>query len=323
MLFKILIMIFAAVFFSTFAFYMLLGNRLNAKGRIVKKRLDDLYTAPQDDESISSLLLKEKRASQIPFLNRILSGGIFTNRLHTLIAQSGSTVNPGTVVLGSLSLGGLGFLIILQLAHYFIPALVVAVFLGWLPYVYLRYKKNKRRDLFESQLPEALDMVTNALKSGFSFETALKIAAQEIPDPLGLEFATTFQEQNLGINFTEALMNFRQRMPSDDLNLFITALVIHKKTGGNLSEILDKTSSTIRDRFRLKREIKTKTAHGRFSGFVLVLLPLGVIGFMLVLNPDYFMTLINERAGNFMLGAAVIMQIVGIYFIRRIIDVKV
>jgi tight adherence protein B len=151
----------------------------------------------------------------------------------------------------------------------------------------------------------------------------LKLVAQEVPDPVGFEFAVVFEEQNLGVPLADALAELRERVPSDDLDLLTVSLLIHRRTGGNLAEILEKTASTIRDRFRLKREIRTKTAHGRFSGFILVVMPLVMIGVILVLNPDYFLVLLNEKAGQYLLFGAVIMQILGIFVIRRIINIKI
>ena len=322
MLFWILIMIFAAAALATFAFTLVLRGKMGTHSRNVKRRLDDM-TARYGEDTVTPSIIRDDKLSQIPLVNRILQKFNFSKAIKRTIDQAGMNMNTGTVVLGTLSLAALLFLILLQITNSILLGFVAAIVGGVQPYFYLQYRKRKRRDQFESLLPEALDMVTNALKSGFSFETALKMVAQEIPDPLGFEFAMTFEEQNLGVSLGEALGNLRERMPSDDLDLFITALMIHKKTGGNLAEILEKTANTIRERFKLKREIRTKTAHGRFSGLVLVLMPLGMIAAILIMSPDYFMILIHEKIGNYFLGAAVIMQLLGIWVIRRIVDIKI
>jgi tight adherence protein B len=217
----------------------------------------------------------------------------------------------------------LAFLVTQYATHSYLLALTALPVVGSLPYVYLRQKKNRRVQAFEELLPEALDMIVNSLRAGFTFELAMKMVAQEIPDPIGIEFAIVFEEQNLGVPLVDALAGLRERVPSNDLDLLVVALLIHRRIGGNLAEILEKTASTIRDRFRLKREIRTKTAHGRFSGFVLVALPLVMIGIILTLNPDYFMVLLKEEVGQYMLMAAVVMQIIGILVIRRIINIKI
>ncbi len=323
MIYKIITMVFAAVFFSTLVLYGILKSRMGNQNRNVKRRLDDLAWSPAEEEQATYSILRSDKLSEIPALNEMLRDFKFTERLQTLIIQSGVSINLGTLILAMLSLGGLSTLLAFQFLSNILVALGTGVFMGALPLLYLRYRKKKRRDAFETLLPDALDLVANALKSGFSFETAMKMVGQEVPDPLGVEFALAMEEQNLGVNFAESLMNLRRRMPSDDLDLFIMALLVHKKTGGNLAEVLDKTAGTIRDRFKIKREIRTKTAHGRFSGMILVLLPLFMIAVIMVLNPDYFMVLINERAGNYLLGAAVIMQLIGIWAIKKIVDIKI
>jgi tight adherence protein B len=210
----------------------------------------------------------------------------------------------------------------LQLLNILILAVSSGFVAGMIPYLYVLRRRAKRINAFNELLPDALDIITNALKVGFSFESALTMVAEEVQDPLGIEFAITFQEQNLGKEISEALENLRKRVPSDDLNLFITALLIHKKTGGNLAEVLDKAANTIRDRFRFQREVKTKTAHSRLSGFVLAVLPIALILIILVLNPDYFMILIEEKAGNYALGIAIAMQIIGLLVIKRTVNIK-
>ncbi len=220
-------------------------------------------------------------------------------------------------------MGGLAFL----LGHILLPNLLLAglaaLIAGSLPYLYVRRRRRKRREEFESLLPEAIDVMTNALKAGFSLESSLSMVAKEIPDPLGIEFAIAFEEQNLGASLSDSLSNMQERVESEDLGLFTTALLIQKKAGGSLAEVLEKIGLTIRERFRLRREVKIFTAHGRFSGLILVLLPIIMAGAILILNPEYLKVLLVERAGNYLLGAAILMQIAGIAIIRRIVDIRV
>jgi tight adherence protein B len=222
-----------------------------------------------------------------------------------------------------LSLAGLAFLLVNILLQSLLLAFVAAFVGGSLPYIYVRRRRRKRREEFESLLPEAIDVMTNALKAGFSLESALSMVAREIPDPLGIEFAIAFEEQNLGASLSESLTNMQERVQSEDLGLFSTALLIQKKAGGSLAEVLEKIGLTIRERFRLRKEVKIFTAHGRASGFILVLLPMIMAGAILMLNPEYLKVLLVERAGNYLLGAAILMQIAGILVIRRIVDIRV
>jgi len=318
----IAIMVLAAVFFASLTIFILLQARLDAQARATKKRLDEVSGERVTDLAASSLLRDEK-LSNIPLLNRVLLDKSFGSHLKKLIAQAGVATNPGTVLLAMLSLGGMAYLVVQYVTGSHLFGLTALPIAGSLPYVYLRHKRNRRIAEFEELFPEALDMIVSSLRAGFTFELAIKMVAQEIPDPLGFEFGILFEEQNLGVPLADALAELRERVPSDDLELLAVALLIHRRTGGNLAEIVAKTASTIRDRFRLKREIRTKTAHGRFSGLVLVVLPLVMIGIILVMNPDYFLVLLNEKAGQYMLSAAVIMQIAGILIIRRIVDIKI
>lgn len=323
MLLYIALMVFAAVFLSTLSISLILRERFDRKRRLVKRRMKDLATEGKTENDTYESIMRDESLSTIPVIDRILSKFMFSRNLQRLIDQSGVAANAGTMIMACVSLAGLLLLIVYHLTGNLLYGLLAGVPGGFLPILYILRKRKKRVYKFESLMPEAMDMITSALRSGFSFELAMKMVAHEIPDPLGIEFAITFEQQNLGANLDVALHNLLSRVPSEDLALFVTVMMIHKNTGGNLAEILEKTSSTIRDRFRFKREVRTKTVHGRFSGLVLVFLPLALIAIMLVIHPDYFMTLIRDKVGNYLLGAAAIMQLLGLWFIARIVNIKI
>ncbi len=322
MLLNIAILVFAAVFCATLAVYYVVQNRFSWQSRATKKRLDELSGTTTQESGAVSILRQEDKLSSIPLVDRLLHKFSLGEYLKRLIVQSGSRSNPGTVVLAMGSLGMLAFLISHYLTSSLLLSAVVAPVLGSLPFFYLMYKRASRLRDFEEQLPEALDMIVNALRSGFTFELAIKMVAQELPDPLAYEFAVVFEEQNLGVPLADALAGLRYRVPSDDLDILIISLVLHRRTGGNLAEVLEKASATIRDRFRLKREVRTKTAHGRFSGFVLIMLPIGMIAILLTMAPDYFLMMLHDKAGQYLLATAIIMQIIGIFIIRKIINIR-
>jgi tight adherence protein B len=324
MAYYIVFAVFSAAFLSALAIYLVLSEKMGIRNRRIKQRLNALTSeTAAEEEEILYPILRDDKLSEIPTVNRILSKFRFSHNLQRLIDQAGIPVKAGALVLGILSLGGLAFLLVLYLLNNLILAFVAAFVAGSLPYLYVRRRKRKRKEEFESLLPEAMDIMTNALKAGFSFESALSMVAREIPDPVGIEFAVAFEEQNLGTSLSEALSNMEKRIESEDLDLFITALLIQRKTGGNLVEILEKIGNTIRERFRLRREVRIFTAQGRFSGFILVLLPMVVAVAISVLNPEYLKILLVERIGNYLLGGAIIMQIVGIWLIRRIINIQI
>jgi tight adherence protein B len=323
MMYNIVLAVFAAAFLSAVAVYLVLSDKLGKRQRRVRARLEKLASDATEERQAAYAILRDDKLSQIPTLDRILSKFRFSKELQRTIDQAGVPLKAGALILGMLSLGGLISLLALTLFH-ILPLTVVAGLVGLsLPYLYILRKKKKRTEAFESLLPEAIDMMTNALKSGFSLGAALNMVAREIPDPLGIEFAITFEEQNLGVDLSEAMGNMQKRVQSEDLALFTTALVIQKRTGGNLVEILEKIGSTMRERFRLKREVRIFTAQGRFSGFILILIPIAMAVAIFVINPEYLKVLLTERVGNIMLGTAIIMQIAGVWIIKRIVDIRI
>jgi tight adherence protein B len=323
MLLHIALAVFSAAFLSAVAVYLVLSDKLGKRNAAIRRRLAGLASETPAEREVVYAILRDDKLSEIPAINRILSRFRFSRDLQRLLDQAGIPMKAGALVLGVLSLGGLIFLLVLSFLDNTLLALAAGLAASSLPYIYVRRRKKKRQDEFESLLPEAIDMIANALKSGFSLESALSMVSNEIPDPLGIEFAVVFEEQNLGVSLTEALSNMEKRVESEDLGLFTTALLIQKKTGGNLVEILEKIGGTIRERFQLKREVRIFTAQGRFSGLVLVLLPIIMAVVMLAISPGYLKTLLVEKVGNYLLGGAIIMQIIGVWVIRRIIDIRI
>ena len=323
MLLNIAIVVFAAVFCATVAVYFVVQGRLDWQSRATKKRLDDIARAHEEIAEQVSILRQEERLSSIPWVDRLLQRFALSGHLKKMLVQSGSQTNAGTVVLAMGSLGMLSLLVVHQVTHNLFLSAVVAPGPALLPYAYLLRKRSRRLREFEEQLPEALDMIVNALRSGFTFELALKMVAQEHCDPLAYEFAVVFEQQNLGVPLEDALAGLRYRVPNEDLDILIIALILNRRTGGNLAEVLEKAASTIRDRFRLKREVRTKTAHGRFSGFVLIALPLTMAVLMTFMAPDYLLSMVTDKIGQWLLATAVVMQIIGILVIRKIIDIKI
>jgi tight adherence protein B len=323
MLVQIALAVFSAAFLSAVAVYLLFSEKLGKRHRAIRKRLDGLTAETPVEGEAFYPILRDDKLSGIPAMNRILSRFRLFQNLQRLIDQAGVPMKAGALVLGMLSLGGLIFLLVLSFLDSILLALAAGLAATSLPYIYVRRRKTKRQQNFESLLPETIDMIANALKSGFSLESSLSMVSKEIPDPVGIEFAIAFEEQNLGVGLTDALSNMEKRVESEDLGLFTTALTIQKKTGGNLVEILEKIGGTIRERFMLKRQVRVYTAQGRLSGFVLVLLPIVTAVVLLAINPEYLKILLVERAGNFLLGGAIIMQILGIWVIRRIVDIRI
>ena len=320
---KIVFAVFAAALLSTVAVYLILREKLGSRNKRVRQRLSELSTEHDVEEDVIYPILRDYKLSTIPFLDRILNKFRIFQNLQQLIDQAGIPMKAGVLVLAMLCLGGLVFILVSNISNIFLLSLAAAFLVGSLPYYYVRWKKGKRKEEFEAFLPEAIDLMANALKSGFSLESALSMVAREIPDPVGIEFGVAFEEQNLGVPLPEALANMARRVESNELSLMTTALVIHKKTGGNLAEILERIGNTIRQRFRLEREIKTHSAHGKLSAIILILLPIFLAVAIFILRPDYVKVLWVEKIGRYLLVTAIIMQLMGIWIIRRIVNIRV
>lgn len=197
------------------------------------------------------------------------------------------------------------------------------IFVPLIASFWLKSKAQRRLTRFDQQICDALVIMSNSLRSGFSFLQTMDLVRKELPPPISQEFGRAFQEMNLGTPTEEALINLMKRVKSQDLELVITAVLIQRQVGGNLAEVLDNIASTIRERVRIKGEIKTLTAQGRASGFVIGLLPVGIAAVLMVINPSYLMPLVTKPGGIMALSLAVGMEIVGIILIKRIVNIQV
>jgi tight adherence protein B len=192
-----------------------------------------------------------------------------------------------------------------------------------LPFMVLNYKRGRRLRRFEEEFPEALDLMSRALKAGHAFATGLKMVADEMDEPIGPEFRKTFDEQNFGLPLKDALENLTVRIPLLDMRFFATAVLIQRETGGNLSEILENLSHVVRERFKILRQVRVYTAHGRLTGYVLLALPAFLSVALMFINPDHMNLLFRERMGQMMLIAAIVMQTFGYLWIKRIVKIEV
>jgi tight adherence protein B len=200
---------------------------------------------------------------------------------------------------------------------------VAAIALFFAPFLYVTFKRKKRINKFNAQLPEALEMLSRSLRAGHSLGAGFGLIAQEMQNPLAREFGRCFEEQNLGISLEASLDAMTVRIPNLDLRFFATAVILQRQTGGDLAEILDKIGKLVRSRYRLAGQIQALTGEGRLSGIVLLALPPGLFTMMLFLNKEYIMKLFTDPMGQWMLGGAIFMQLLGAIVIKKIIDIKV
>jgi tight adherence protein B len=314
---------------SAFAFLAVvacvLGVVFMIKGRakqLIRERLHDVVT-DKNEEGINSIILRDMELSAIPFVNRLLAGAKWARRLDTLLLQADVKMRVGTfVVLTLVLVCGSALLVDALLARPFL-GIGVGLILGSVPLLYVRHKKHTRTLKFEEQFPDALDMLTSALRAGLALTGAIQVVAEEAPDPVGKEFRVLFEENRLGLDMKHAVKMMAERVDSTEARLFATAMILQRETGGNLAEILDGTAAVIRDRFRILRDVRTMTAQARLSGTLLFLLPIGLTGAILALAPQYLQELAADPIGRYLIPIAAVLQAIGFLIMRRIVDIKV
>jgi tight adherence protein B len=243
--------------------------------------------------------------------------------VQTLIYQADLKWTAGGMLAGC----ALCFVSIGYLAYWRTDSVLIGLAAGALasgmPYFWARHKRGKRLDKFQEGLPEALDLMVNALRAGHSLIAAMGSVARECADPIGCEFKACFEEQNYGLEMKTALDNMINRVPLQDLRIVATAIMIQRESGGNLAEVLDKTSHVIRERFRLKRQVGVHTAQGRMTGWVLSLLPVFLGTALYFVNPDMMSQLWKNPLGIKMLWTSFGMLVVGTLIIRHIVNMDV
>jgi tight adherence protein B len=244
-------------------------------------------------------------------------------RINLLFEQADTSLTITTLLLCCLGMGVVGIVLgaILRLHFAFIP--LIALSMGFLPLAWLMFRRKKRLKHFASQLPEAMEMLSRALRSGQSLGFGFNMVANEMGMPIGKEFNRVFEEQNLGIPMEQSLREMTERIPNLDLKFFVTAVILQRQTGGDLAEILDKIGELIRDRFRIWGQVQALTGEGRLSGIVLLALPFVLFFTVYYLNPKYLSLLFTDPMGTKMLGIALVMQLLGALTIRKIINIKV
>jgi tight adherence protein B len=243
--------------------------------------------------------------------------------IQTAMEQADLSWSIATFLLATAGFAMGGGLAGLVFSNSLLVALVTAVVGGGLPYMYVTRKRARRMRKLEEQLPEAIDLMGRALRAGHPFSAGIKMVAEELPPPLGEEYRRAFEEQRFGLPVHDTLLSLADRAPLLDVRIFVTAVLIQREVGGNLAEILDNISHTIRERFRIQREIRTRTAQGRMTGYLLAGLPI-IMGILFYfLNREYIMTLFTDPLGVFFLGAALILQVLGFLWIRQVVDIDI
>lgn len=295
-----------------------------ARRRIEKDLLRNTLRELGADESFDDqTLLRDESMSGFGPLHNILKSLRIATNMRRLLEQADIDMRVGTLMLAMLVFGGVGTLAA-RLAHApWLLALLIGFMLAMAPYMWVRVVRRRRMRRFETQFPEAVDLMSRSLRAGHAFSTAIKMVADEMADPMGKEFRRVFEEQNLGLPMRSALMGLLDRVDLVDLKLFVVAVNIQRQSGGSLSEILDKIAYTIRERFRILRQLRVHTAQARLTGIILTALP-PVAGLIIyTLNFKYMSIIFTEDLGIKILVTAGLMQILGFFWIRKIVNIEV
>ena len=301
-------------------YWLLLGRQEQESQRLLRRRL----RAPAFAKAARSSLKKEaERLSAVPTLNALLlHRGALVEPLQRLIEQSGVRVTMGTILLGSGVLGLIGFLVFDRLTGFAALGLLSGALMATIPFVYLKMARSKRVAHFEELFPEAIDLITRAMRAGHAFTTGLAMVAEEMPQPIAGEFRLLYDRQNFGLAMEDALREFGQRIPLLDAKFFVTAVLTQRDAGGNLAEVLENLASVIRDRFKVRREVRTKSAHARLTGWILAGLPPTLAFLMFMISPDHMMLLFRDPLGIRMLVVAVSLQVIGTLIIRKLVRIE-
>ena len=290
----------------------------------VRKRMSAVHKAERrGDVGVGLKLVRDEMLSNVPWMHQLMMRWSWATKLQDFLMQSGLTIKPAKLLLVSGVAGLAAYLIAGYFFLHFYLALPVGIAAAMMPMAYVAFMRSRRLRKFEEHFPEALDLLGRAVRAGHAFTTGLEMISKECPEPLAGEFRTAFEEQNFGLPLRDALLNLTERVPIIDVRFFVTALLIQKETGGNLAEILDGLARVIRDRFRIYREVRVRTAQGRLTAGILIALPIAMIFLLGILNPHYVGVLFTDPWGPWVLGGAALLQVIGSAILWKIIHFEV
>ena len=320
----ILVAVFVAVVLAVWACYALVtGAPVREQHKATAYRLEALSRAARSaqQQAKASILKREELGSGR--LHAILMRLPLLQSVRQALRQASWRIS----VLGFLFLcalaGGATLLGSLLLFRNVPLSATMALFGTCLPYLYLARRRRKRLEKFLEQFPEAIDLITRAVRSGHAIGAGFGMIADELEPPISDEFRQAHDEQKFGLSLNQALTHLQERIPVLDVRIFATALAIQREVGGNLAEVLDKIAHTIRERFKLLRQVRVYTAQGRLTGYILAGMPVFLALMLLAINPRYFRILLDSEVGMLMIGLAALLQIVGYFWIRKIVDITI
>jgi tight adherence protein B len=316
------VLVFVTVLLMIEGLYLIWRSYKGPEARKIERRLQALSAAT--DRTAQAHLVKERMLSGTPWLQRILLTLPRAHRLDRFILQAGLDWTVSSLLLACAMLGVFVFFVLASVARQPVMlALAGGAFGVALPLFYLQYQRGRRLSRMERQLPEALDLVTRALRAGHSFASGVQMIGEEMADPIATEFRMVADEVNFGVSLQQALTNLSERVPLTDLRYFVVAVLIQRDSGGNLTEVLANLSRLIRDRLKLLARVRVLSSEGRLSAWILGLMPFALAGLMDVFNPEFMEPLWKDPIGltavKYMLG----LMVVGVVILRKIVKIRV
>jgi tight adherence protein B len=332
-------LVFFAVLFAAFGIWLLVGQRTAARTRVAMRlkgvrqinhyELGDALARNRERESKKREhrkdALRRKAYSDIPAINDALKRTSWADKLNGMLLQAQIPINVTSFVMICALLMAMGVAVSVLWRRQLDPllALVFGLVLGGAPAFYVLLKVRLRLKRFGNQLPDALDLLSSSVKAGQSLNAAVQNVADEMPDPIADEFKILADELTFGVTFDEALQHLVARVNTPDVRFFCSALMIQKETGGSLAEVLDGLQKTIRERFRILGQVKTLTAQGKLSGLIVGMLPVALCAIIYSINPDYMHPLFTDPFGRKLILVGLTMQMIGVFVIFRIVNIKV
>jgi tight adherence protein B len=319
----IVLIIFIAVFLLVLAVYLNITAVKDSPKAHLRRRLRhvvmtkgrDMGGLPQD---VRSDILKET-----PPFERLLNGIPLLCRLDSRLDRSGLTITLANFLSIVAGLGLGGFILLFLFTRNIYMSLAAGIVLLLVPFFYMEYNKRQREEKFTELFPDALTMISRSLRSGHSFTSAIELVGTEVSDPVGGLFKTAYDQQLLGLRINDTLNNLNNRIDSLDLRFFTTASDINREVGGNFAEILDKLADTIRERIKIRRQLRVHTAQARMTGYILAVMPIAAFFLMNLMIPGYQKRLLEDEMGRTILIFAAVMQVIGFFVIRRIINIRI
>jgi tight adherence protein B len=305
------------------AYWFTVGEPEVREQRRLRQRLTEDNPARTRALASVQLLKQEQALSNIGPLNMVLNAfGGLADPLRAFIGNSGLPITVGSFLL----MTGISALAAAAIVRYYVPilwvVLPVAAGAALIPYFVVATFRSRRTHQFEEQFPEAIELIARSMRAGHAFTTGIKMAADEMPSPAGPEFKLLYERQNYGAQIPDALRAFAERIPTIDARFFVTAVLTQREAGGNLSEILDRLAAVMRERFRIRQEVRTRSAHGRITAYVLAMMPPVLAVLMLMANPAQMMLLTTDPLGIKLIITGVVLQILGVLLVRKIVDIQ-